>query len=146
MPNADFDPFNVYHPSSPTDDWWFLNTSVFESDDQYKAHMRAEGEAREKAQDEARQRKEQEAREYQYQHQTYGYKFHWRGFRESSWAPPPPPKMDGIISAEIDKKKLLELITLCHPDKHNNSVRATQITQWLLELKAKLETKGATCS
>lgn len=35
----------------------------------------------------------------------------------------------------LTKKKLLALIALCHPDKHANSERASEITKWLLELR-----------
>lgn len=32
----------------------------------------------------------------------------------------------------LTQEQIKTLITLCHPDKHNNSQTATQITQWLL--------------
>jgi hypothetical protein len=31
------------------------------------------------------------------------------------------------------------LLSLCHPDKHSNSPLATTTTQWLLELRNRLE-------
>jgi len=31
------------------------------------------------------------------------------------------------------KDRLRDLIALCHPDKHGNSRRATEVTQWLLQ-------------
>lgn len=34
---------------------------------------------------------------------------------------------------------LRDLIRLCHPDKHKDSKRAKEITQWLLELRAEAE-------
>lgn len=36
------------------------------------------------------------------------------------------------------KENLRALIQLCHPDKHNGSQGATQITQWLLTVKRRL--------
>lgn len=32
----------------------------------------------------------------------------------------------------LSKEQVKVLISLCHPDKHNNSQTATQMTQWLL--------------
>lgn len=76
---------------------------------------------------------------------SWGETFFGQGYKRTEWGqpkkPPPPPKMDKTISVSIDKKRLLELIALCHPDKHANSVRATAMTQWLLDLKSRLEAK-----
>jgi len=36
---------------------------------------------------------------------------------------------------------LTDLITLCHPDRHDNSERATRVTRWLLEERARLPPK-----
>lgn len=36
-----------------------------------------------------------------------------------------------------------KLIRLCHPDRHNNSPLATEVTQWLLGLKADEERRKA---
>jgi hypothetical protein len=44
-------------------------------------------------------------------------------------SPPPPP---GALAAH-----LTDLITLCHPDRHDNSERATRVTRWLLEERAR---------
>jgi hypothetical protein len=30
------------------------------------------------------------------------------------------------------------LVQLCHPDRHNNSLASTRVTQWLLELRHRL--------
>ena len=35
----------------------------------------------------------------------------------------------------LDEEMLNRVIRLCHPDKHNNSKAATEITQLLLEMK-----------
>lgn len=37
----------------------------------------------------------------------------------------------------IPDAKLKQLIFLCHPDKHNNSETANEVTQWLLSLRKK---------
>lgn len=44
-----------------------------------------------------------------------------------------PPKPDLKLPVDIVK----ELIFLCHPDRHNNSDRATAVTQYLLSLREK---------
>lgn len=36
---------------------------------------------------------------------------------------------------EMDAERLRQLLQLCHPDKHGNSVLAQQITSWLLTLR-----------
>jgi hypothetical protein len=36
----------------------------------------------------------------------------------------------------IPSERLMALITLAHPDKHNGSRLATETTQWLLSLRA----------
>lgn len=45
--------------------------------------------------------------------------------------------VSAVIPAEMFKKMLF----LCHPDKHNNSVWATEVTQWLLEERRKSDSK-----
>lgn len=40
---------------------------------------------------------------------------------------------EAMSAADIPEEKLKRLIQLCHPDKHNGSKVATEITQWLLE-------------
>lgn len=42
-------------------------------------------------------------------------------------------------STQMDLQFIMKLISLCHPDKHNNSSDATEATQKLLELR-----KGST--
>jgi hypothetical protein len=45
-----------------------------------------------------------------------------------------PPVQPATLS--IDPVILRRLIQLCHPDKHGNSTVATEITCWLLKLRA----------
>ncbi len=40
------------------------------------------------------------------------------------------------------KERVPALIRLCHPDKHNESNSATQITQWLLDLRDMIREKS----
>jgi len=40
------------------------------------------------------------------------------------------------------KERVPALIRLCHPDKHNESNSATQITQWLLDLRNMIREKS----
>jgi hypothetical protein len=42
-------------------------------------------------------------------------------------------------TAQLESAFIMKLISLCHPDKHNNSTDATEATQKLLELR-----KGST--
>ena len=46
-------------------------------------------------------------------------------------APSPSPQMP------LDPKRVEQLIRLCHPDKHQNSRAATEMTQWLLSQRRK---------
>ena len=48
-------------------------------------------------------------------------------------APAPP---SGGLPAHLTDR-----ITLCHPDRHDNSERATRGTRWLLEERARLPPK-----
>ena len=41
--------------------------------------------------------------------------------------------LDG--EAQLDQSEIKKLISLCHPDKHNGKVVATEMTQRLLELR-----------
>lgn len=36
------------------------------------------------------------------------------------------------------RERVLSLVKLCHPDKHNNSEQSTEVTKWLLDIKANL--------
>ena len=46
-------------------------------------------------------------------------------------ASPPSPQVS------LDPKRVEQLIRLCHPDKHQNSRAATEMTQWLLGQRRK---------
>jgi hypothetical protein len=37
----------------------------------------------------------------------------------------------------VPPERVLQLIKLCHPDKHQNSELATEVTKWLLEMRNK---------
>lgn len=45
----------------------------------------------------------------------------------------------GPSSAEpgLTRERVLSLVKLCHPDRHNNSELSTEVTKWLLDMKAK---------
>lgn len=47
----------------------------------------------------------------------------------------------GEIGVQITRERLRQLIQLCHPDKHNNSSASVEATQWLLELRKRLDVK-----
>ena len=40
--------------------------------------------------------------------------------------------------ATIDAERLRQLIRLCHPDLHNGSELATNVTSWLLDLRKRV--------
>jgi hypothetical protein len=37
----------------------------------------------------------------------------------------------------MTRERVLSLVKLCHPDRHNNSELSTEVTKWLLDIKAK---------
>jgi hypothetical protein len=39
----------------------------------------------------------------------------------------------------LDNERVMQLIRLSHPDKHNNSTDATDATRWLIECRGKLK-------
>jgi hypothetical protein len=41
------------------------------------------------------------------------------------------------LPTTLKGKKLKDLIFLCHPDKHQDSKKAKEVTQWLLEQRGK---------
>lgn len=41
----------------------------------------------------------------------------------------------------MDADRIRRLLMLCHPDKHGGSALATEVTQWLLAEKARLESR-----
>ena len=53
-----------------------------------------------------------------------------RAAKKDSRAPPPGP-------SAVPPERLIQLIKLCHPDRHQNSETATEVTKWLLELRSK---------
>lgn len=46
-------------------------------------------------------------------------------------------RLPAMIEDRVDESRLRKLIQLCHPDKHNGSEGANEITQWLLSLRPK---------
>ena len=40
-----------------------------------------------------------------------------------------------IVYSHIDESRMKQLISLCHPDKHNGSESAKEATIWLLEIR-----------
>jgi hypothetical protein len=55
--------------------------------------------------------------------------------REASTRKPPVREAGPSFDLPLIRKMLL----LCHPDKHQNSEVATQVTQWILAQKAKID-------
>ena len=55
--------------------------------------------------------------------------------RRTSATPPA-----STTAVPVDATRVRQLIQLCHPDKHNQSDLAVQVTQWLLQLKAQVRT------
>jgi hypothetical protein len=55
---------------------------------------------------------------------------HDGGFRNQCQQQSPTPAMP-----TIERHMLRRLILLCHPDKHGNSMVATEVTSWLLKLR-----------
>lgn len=45
----------------------------------------------------------------------------------------PPPAGFGLT-----RERVLSLVKLCHPDRHQNSELSTEVTKWLLDIKAKI--------
>lgn len=45
--------------------------------------------------------------------------------------------LEHALRSPIPPQRLRTLIMLCHPDRHNNSERATEMTRWLLALRDK---------
>lgn len=92
------------------------------------------------------------AQEQQWQNQQRAYGFNdffsgnWSRGRQQQQAPPKadPNYGKSTVVVGIDEKRLKQLLMLCHPDKHGNSERATEVTRWLIELKEKLDRKKAT--
>ena len=41
-------------------------------------------------------------------------------------------------SLDFVKEHIKDLLMLCHPDRHKNSQRATEITSWLLDFKRRM--------
>jgi hypothetical protein len=39
----------------------------------------------------------------------------------------------------MDLQRWRQLLQLCHPDRHDGSATATAVTQWLLQIRARLE-------
>jgi hypothetical protein len=60
------------------------------------------------------------------------------GYRAGRSAAQPRAARNGHAPASLDLKDLRWLITLAHPDKNQNELRATRVTQWLNELTAQV--------
>jgi len=45
--------------------------------------------------------------------------------------------MKALAGSTLSPDRIEQLIRLCHPDRHQNSRAATEITQWLLSLRRK---------
>jgi cell division protein FtsB len=41
-------------------------------------------------------------------------------------------------AAGLTRERVLSLVKLCHPDRHQNSELSTEVTKWLLDIKSKL--------
>ena len=52
------------------------------------------------------------------------------------------PAANATDFSSIDPDLLKQMIALCHPDRHDNSERATRVTQYLLSMRDKTKQKG----
>ena len=66
------------------------------------------------------------------------YRPRWRKRMETESAAPSPPTEQ--ITLTLSATRLRQLSQLCHPDKHNNSKMATEVTAWLNELRRAIRT------
>lgn len=60
-----------------------------------------------------------------------------RGFRPGPTVNTGTAQAAGV-TVVIDAARLKQLLLLCHPDKHGNSERSTEVTRWLIGIKEKL--------
>lgn len=52
--------------------------------------------------------------------------------------PPPPPAPRGSAAWQPLQGRIMDLIRLCHPDRHGGSAVSTEVTQILLDIRDKL--------
>jgi len=45
---------------------------------------------------------------------------------------------DPLLGVEL-QRNMRALLSLCHPDRHNNSELSTRVTQWLLSVRRRIE-------
>ena len=75
--------------------------------------------------------------DYQQQWQRESYR--WYGQRSNSGTNGNNGEYRGGI--KLTRTIVMDLIALCHPDKHGNSEKATRMTQWLLEVREKMDSR-----
>jgi hypothetical protein len=104
---------------------------------------RLEEEQQKRREEEAEKEKERKAREDEARkNRAYSNPFFssfFGGFRPQ-WDPPKSGPQDNI-TVDMDRDKVVDLLKLCHPDKHGNSELAAETTKWLNGLKDKLDGK-----
>lgn len=47
--------------------------------------------------------------------------------------------LQSFSNKEIDSKLLMDIIVLCHPDKHENSKKSNEVTTKLLDMRRKIK-------
>jgi len=52
----------------------------------------------------------------------------------TTWGTPAPPKPDNITLV-VTPARWRQLLSLCHPDRHDGSATATEVFQWLQQHK-----------
>lgn len=52
-------------------------------------------------------------------------------------------EMDCDGGGSLDGNRLMDLIQLCHPDRHKGSALSTRITKWLLDLRDRMRSDAA---
>lgn len=115
------------------EDWVKYKTATEARRLQEEAEIKAREEAARKAEADYEQRH----RAYERQ---YGWWAGWNQSRTQSEQQRSQPNTEtATVSVQIDAKRLKQLLMLCHPDKHANSERATDVTRWLIGIKERLK-------
>lgn len=117
------------------EDWLQFQARVkAEEDERRRENERAQQEAQQKADEERRQRQQKEQRRY-YTYSDFSDFFGRQGRTQHA---PDTPRESESVQITIDRVRLKQLLLLCHPDKHSNSERASEVTRWLIGIKERM--------
>jgi hypothetical protein len=114
------------------------------SEEEWAAEERYRKEQRE-AQEQHKAEEEQEwHRKQAEENARWRQRYEYAGFG-SWWGSGIPPSGKAStassttsVTVEVDTSRLRKLLMLCHPDKHENSGMATEVTRWLIEIKERM--------